>query len=121
MVPAEPSLSDVSGPVAGHPAAGRAGVGAPFDFAWIDGNHTYEGLRADIDGVLPLLADNAYLLFHDAHYTGVKRAIDEAVAATSQLVDCGLISIEPTVLTDNDQTTTWAGMRLLRFQRNKTR
>jgi predicted O-methyltransferase YrrM len=95
--------------------------GAPFDFAWIDGNHTYECLRADIAGVLPLLADNAYLLFHDAHYTGVKRAIDEAVARTPQLVDCGLMSIEPTVLSDNGQTTTWAGMRMLRFQRNKTR
>jgi predicted O-methyltransferase YrrM len=95
--------------------------GAPFDFAWIDGNHTYECLRADIAGVLPLLADNAYLLFHDAHYSGVKRAIDEAIAATPALTDCGLMSVEPTVLEENGQSTTWAGMRLLRFQRSKTR
>jgi predicted O-methyltransferase YrrM len=95
--------------------------GAPFDFAWIDGNHTYECLRADIIGVLPLLADQAYLLFHDAHYGGVRRAIDEAVAGNPTLTDCGLMSIEPTVLSDNGQTTTWAGMRLLRYQRTRVR
>jgi predicted O-methyltransferase YrrM len=102
------------------PQVARAAA-APFDFAWIDGNHTYECLRADIAGVLPLLADQAYVLFHDAHYSGVKRAIDEAVAGSPQLLDCGLMSVEPTVLQDNGQTVSWAGMRLLRFQRSTKR
>jgi predicted O-methyltransferase YrrM len=94
-------------------------VGAPFDFALIDGNHTYDYLRADITGVLPLMADDAYLLFHDAHYGDVKRAIDEAVKSHRTLIDCGLVSVEPTVLHENGQTTAWAGFRLLRFQRSK--
>jgi predicted O-methyltransferase YrrM len=95
--------------------------GAPFDFVWIDGSHAYEDVRNDIAGVQPHLADHAYLLFHDAHHPHVKRAIDEATAKSAELVDCGMMSIEPTVLTENGQTTTWAGMRLLRYQRQKTR
>ncbi len=94
-------------------------MGAAFDFALIDGSHSYEHLRADIEGTLPVMADEAHLLFHDAHYPGVKRAIDEAVASHRTLTDCGIVSVEPTVLQEGSQTTTWAGLRLLRFQRAK--
>lgn len=92
-------------------------VNVPFDFALIDANHTYDAVRRDIVGVLPYLADQAYILFHDANYPDVKRAIDESVAANDQLTDCGLMSVEPTVLYDNGQSTTWAGLRLLKYQR----
>jgi predicted O-methyltransferase YrrM len=92
-------------------------VKEPFDFALIDANHTYDYVRRDIEGVLPYLADNAYLLFHDANYPDVRRAIDESVSSSAQLTDCGLVSVEPTVLYDNGTTTTWAGLRLLKFQR----
>jgi predicted O-methyltransferase YrrM len=92
-------------------------MGVAFDFAFIDGNHTHEYIRRDIAGVLPLLADTAYLLFHDAHYDDVNKAIDEAVATVPELTDCGLLSVEPTVLHENNQTVTWAGLRLLRYRR----
>ena len=98
------------------PEVGRE-VGEPFDFAFIDGNHTYDFVKRDIVGVLPLLADEAHLLFHDANYPDVKRAIDESVAAHRELVDCGLVSVEPTIFRDGDTVTTWAGLRLLRFRR----
>lgn len=94
-------------------------TGAPFDFALIDGDHERDGLLRDIAGVLPLMADDSYLLFHDAHYGGVKQAIDEAVQSNNSLADCGLLSVEPTILHDNGKTTSWAGLRLLRFQRHK--
>ena len=94
--------------------------GASFDFALIDGNHNYDGVRADIAGVLPYLSDQAYVLFHDAHYGDVKRAIDEAVSTSEDLTDCGLISVEPTVLKENGNWLTWAGLRLLRFRRSVT-
>ncbi|MCI0335610.1 MAG: class I SAM-dependent methyltransferase [Planctomycetes bacterium] len=92
-------------------------VNEPFDFALIDANHTYDAVRRDIAGVLPYLADQAYLLFHDANYPDVRRAIDESVASCSQLTDCGLMSVEPTVLYENGQNVTWAGLRLLKYQR----
>lgn len=91
-------------------------MGVAFDFAFIDGNHTHEYIRRDIAGVLPLLANEAYLLFHDAHYDDVRKAIDEAVSSYSELTDCGLLSVEPTVLQENNQTVTWAGLRLLKYQ-----
>jgi predicted O-methyltransferase YrrM len=92
-------------------------VKTPFDFALIDANHTYDAVKRDIAGVLPYLADQSYILFHDANYPDVKRAIDESVAAFGELTDCGLMSIEPTVLYENGQSITWAGLRLLKYQR----
>jgi cephalosporin hydroxylase len=99
----------------------RKQVGADFDFALIDANHTYEFVKRDIAGVLPLMADSSYLLFHDGHYPDVKKAIDDAVVTYPDLTDCGLLSVEPTVLHENGQSTTWAGLRLLRFQRSTAR
>jgi hypothetical protein len=92
-------------------------VGAAFDFVLIDANHTYDSVRRDIAGVLPHLADRAYLLFHDGNYPDVKLAIDEAVAAHPELIDCGLLSVEPTILQHKGRAVTWAGLRLLRYQR----
>jgi predicted O-methyltransferase YrrM len=94
-------------------------VGAAFDFAFIDGNHTHAFVKRDIAAVLPLMADDAHLLFHDANYPDVERAIDESVAEHRELVDCGLVSVEPTIFRDGDTETTWAGLRLLRFRRGK--
>jgi predicted O-methyltransferase YrrM len=92
-------------------------ISAPFDFALIDANHTFDAVRRDIVGVLPYLDDQAYILFHDANYPDVKRAIDESVTAFVELSDCGLVSVEPTVLYENGKSTTWAGLRLLKYQR----
>jgi predicted O-methyltransferase YrrM len=92
-------------------------TGGKFDFVLIDGDHHYESVLADVTALLPVLADEAYLLFHDAHSSWVKRAVEESVAKYPELIDCGLLSIESTVLHDNGQTETWAGLRLLRFKR----
>ena len=91
-----------------------------FDFALIDGNHTYDFVTRDIAGVLPLMADKSYLLFHDGHYPDVKRAIDDAVSTYPELSDCGLLSVEPTVLEQDGQQVTWAGLRLLKLERATT-
>lgn len=88
-----------------------------FDFALIDANHTYDYVKRDIASVLPYLDDEAYILFHDANYPDVKRAIDESVDIYANLTDCGKLSIEPTVLFENGQRITWAGLRLLKFHR----
>ena len=93
-------------------------AGAKFDFALIDGDHNFEAVCADIANVLPYLTDDAYVLFHDAHNEGVKRAIDEAVSSSKELIDCGLMSVERTILQENGHCSTWAGLRLLRFRRS---
>jgi predicted O-methyltransferase YrrM len=56
-----------------------------LDLLFIDGDHSYEGTRADFLRWSPLLRDGGHLLFHDAVdtggygnvYPGVSRAIEE--------------------------------------------
>lgn len=93
-------------------------TGVAFDLTFIDANHTYEFVRRDFEAVLSLLANEAYLLFHDGNYPDVERAISEVVSEHNELVDCGLLSVEPTVLHENNRTSTYAGLRLVRFQRS---
>ena len=36
-----------------------------IDFAFIDGDHSYAGVKADFDAVYPLLSDTGMVVFHD--------------------------------------------------------
>ena len=65
-----------------------------FDFVFIDGDHSEDGVYLDAVGVLPHLNHNAYVLFHDASVGSVKKGIDRALNAG--YVDCGFICNEPT-------------------------
>ena len=51
------------------------------DVAMIDGLHTYEGVRDDINVVVPVMAPGSYLIFNDygfaPHIFGVQPAADE--------------------------------------------
>ena len=47
------------------------------DFVFIDGNHTYENIRADITAWLPKVASGGVLAGHDIGINGVKKAVDE--------------------------------------------
>lgn len=92
-------------------------AGAKFDFVFIDGDHSFEGVLKDIEGVIPLLDTGGYILFHDAHYFEVEEAIDEALRRYPCLVDCGMVSKEahPTDHLYKNQRIIWAGFRLLHF------
>jgi len=92
--------------------AAREAAGGPFNFALIDGLHMYDQVKKDIAGVLPFLADGAYVLFHDAFHYGVATAIREAVEAGDTLVDCGYLCRTANVSTD--PWTPYNGFRLLR-------
>lgn len=52
-----------------------------IEVIFIDGDHTYEGCKADIDAWYPRMAKNGVMLFHDADESspGVVRAIEEFV------------------------------------------
>ncbi len=50
-----------------------------IDFLFIDGDHSYQAVRKDIDKWLPFLKDNSYVGFHDyedSHH-GVIKAVEE--------------------------------------------
>lgn len=84
-------------------------AGGDFDLAYIDAGHAYEEVRADVLGVLPFMAPDSYMLFHDAHHPPVKAALDDLIASTIGLSDCGLLSRFKTETDEGD----WGGMRLV--------
>lgn len=95
----------------------RALAGAGFDLAFIDGDHSFDGVVRDIRGVLEYLADTAYLLFHDAYYAEVRAAIDACIKENPrQLQDCGIIC--RTSVWEADKAARWGGLRLVAYSRN---
>jgi hypothetical protein len=93
--------------------AARDAAGGQFDFVLIDGLHTHDQVVKDLAGVLPYLADGAYVLFHDAFHYGIATAIKEAVDSDPRLTDCGYPC--RTARIENDPWTPYNGFRLLRF------
>lgn len=53
--------------------------GSEINVLFIDGDHTYEGCKADINAWYPHMANKGVMLFHDADETspGVVQAIEE--------------------------------------------
>lgn len=51
----------------------------PVDVIFIDGDHTYEGCRADFERYSPFLKESGYIFFHDYYRDvfGVKQCVDE--------------------------------------------
>jgi predicted O-methyltransferase YrrM len=47
-------------------AQNRSVLEAPFDFVFVDGDHTYEGLRRDWEGWSPLVAPGGIVALHDS-------------------------------------------------------
>lgn len=60
-----------------------------YDFAFIDGDHSYEGVKADWLSIAPHLANDAVILFHDAvkgaygACEGVTKLLQELIAEGS--------------------------------------
>ena len=51
-----------------------------IDFLWIDGDHSYEGVKRDIQDWLPLVKKKGIVCFHDYRDApGVKKAVDEII------------------------------------------
>jgi predicted O-methyltransferase YrrM len=63
------------------------------EVVFVDGDHSYEGARADYERWRELVAPDGHLLFHDAvdvggygnHYPGVARLVEEVTATDSTL------------------------------------
>jgi predicted O-methyltransferase YrrM len=50
------------------------------DFIFIDGDHSYEGVKADVDAWLPKLNKGALIIFHDIGWAeGVQRVVQENI------------------------------------------
>ena len=102
----------------------RETAGGPFGFVFIDGDHTVDGVVRDVEGVLTVCEEGAYLVFHDSHYREVRKAIDDCIVRFSdRLVDCGMLSTtatEPIAAADGT-TARWGGIRMLRRMSDQVR
>jgi predicted O-methyltransferase YrrM len=57
-------------------------VGGLVDFAFLDGDHTYLGTKADLELVEPMMTRTGVIAFHDVRFfEGVSRVIGEALAS----------------------------------------
>jgi predicted O-methyltransferase YrrM len=63
----------------------------PLRLLWIDGDHTYEGTKADLDGFKPHLADGAIVAIHDVlhEFEGGSRVFLEDVLESDDFGACG--------------------------------
>jgi predicted O-methyltransferase YrrM len=83
-------------------------LGGPIEFCFVDGDHSYRGVTADLEGVGPEMSHDGYILLHDAFRPEVRRAIQHFVGAhPKRIVDCGPIAPWP-------NAEGWGGMHLLR-------
>ena len=90
--------------------------GAP-DFIFIDGDHTYEGVKRDFIAALEVINKPGNILFHDSHFYEISDAIDEVIASSPHaLVDCGTLTAEKASenRTVNGRSVDWGGLRLVR-------
>jgi predicted O-methyltransferase YrrM len=67
-------------PVRGDSVTRSTQVAGEFDFIFIDADHSYEAVKADIAAWSKRLAPGGTIAGHDydAHWPGVMRAVDEA-------------------------------------------
>lgn len=62
--------------------AKEAIYGKKFDVIFVDGDHSYEGVKADIDLVMPHAHRDTLIIFHDIeceHVPGVRKAYEETL------------------------------------------
>jgi predicted O-methyltransferase YrrM len=61
----------------------RTSISAPVRFAFIDGDHRYEQVKADIEWLLPLMADGGVMALDDMYVNkdrwGVTQAYEEVL------------------------------------------
>jgi len=56
-----------------------------FDFIFIDGDHTYKGVKRDIRAWKPKIKKNGWIIGHDIHMKGVKKAVLEELSLYKEL------------------------------------
>lgn len=90
-------------------------AGGDFDFVFIDGDHSEQGVAADLAGVATVTVPGAVVMLHDAFHAPVERAI-AAELLRGHFTDCGIIADTRNVghRVETGQPITYGGVRMLR-------
>lgn len=67
--------------------------GIVLDFVFVDANHTYEYVKADIENYKPLMKPGGVLAGHDIYFESVRRAVDELIPQAEILPSCFLYRV----------------------------
>lgn len=107
------------------PEVGNA-AGGPFDMVFIDADHSATAVMRDGEGVLPFLADGAYLVFHDSFRREVGGAIDRFTHLhPASVVDFGTLTREfhtsDSKGREGDSRRFSCGMRVLQLRKRHGR
>jgi radical SAM superfamily enzyme YgiQ (UPF0313 family) len=71
---------DIITPLRGKSAEVAKKFDKKINLIFIDGDHSYKGVKADVDGWFPKLDKNAIVIFHDINWAeGVQRVVAEVV------------------------------------------
>ena len=81
----------------------------PFEFVFVDGDHTCQGVLDDLRYLPQIIAPETYILLHDAYNAEVARGIQQAVDEGGY-TDCGIIG---RVENDSLGSERFGGLRLL--------
>lgn len=93
----------------------RDAAGGAFDMVFVDGDHSFEGVQRDLEGIRPYLAKGAAILLHDAYHPPVARAI--ALAPEMGYQPCGVIARTRNdgVHVESGKVIPYGGVELLRW------
>jgi hypothetical protein len=58
-----------------------------LDFVFIDGDHSYEGVKNDINAWLPKIKKDGFIIGHDIHFNSVKKAVTEVLGYNYEIAD----------------------------------
>ncbi len=74
-------------------AALEAASGKSYDIVFVDGDHSYQGVKRDFELYAPLVTEAGYMVFDDYHNDGwpdVTKVVDELVMKSPQFTCVGL-------------------------------
>lgn len=79
LIDTYPRFRSVLGDSRSQATLKRVDIGKTFDFIFIDGDHSYEGVRADFTNYRPLLSTGGCIAFHDIVDTPTTRGAGQGV------------------------------------------
>ncbi|MFO0948421.1 MAG: class I SAM-dependent methyltransferase [Planctomycetota bacterium] len=94
-------------------ATAKEVAGGPFDFVFVDGDHSEEGVHRDLVGLLDVTEPGAQILLHDAYFPPVAAGIDRALRESRAFRDAGMVSRTPHDGMEGEIPLRWGGLRQL--------